>query len=33
VDPRQRNRAGRRPIDLAREQGHFAIVKALVRFE
>jgi len=33
VDPRQRNRAGRRPIDVARERGYPAIVKRLERFE
>jgi len=33
VDPRQRNRAGQRPIDVARERDHAEIVKLLERFE
>jgi ankyrin repeat protein len=33
VDPRQKNRASKRPIDVAREQGHAQIVKLLERFE
>ena len=33
VDPRQRNRAGQRPIAVAREGGHDAVVKLLERFE
>jgi len=33
VDPRQRNRAGKRPIEVARERGYPEIVKLLERFE
>jgi hypothetical protein len=33
VDPRRRNRAGKRPIDLARELKDPATVKLLERFE
>ena len=33
VDPRQRNRAGKRPIDVARERGYAEIVKQLTGFE
>jgi hypothetical protein len=33
VDPRRRNRAGKRPIDLARELGDRQMVKLLERFE
>jgi hypothetical protein len=33
VNPRQRNRAGKRPIDVAREQEHRDVVKLLERFE
>jgi hypothetical protein len=33
VDPRQRNRAGKRPFDVARERGYPALVKLLERFE
>ena len=33
VDPRQRNREGKRPIQIARERGYFEIMKLLERFE
>jgi ankyrin repeat protein len=33
VDPRRRNRAGQRPIDLARERGYDEVVRLLERFE
>jgi ankyrin repeat protein len=33
VDPRLRNRAGKRPTDVARERGYADIVKLLERFE
>lgn len=33
VDPRQRNRAGQRPIDVAKERSYAEIVKQLARFE
>ena len=33
VDPRQRNRQGSRPIEIARERGNVAVVKLLERFE
>jgi ankyrin repeat protein len=33
VDPRRRNRAGKRPIDIARELKDPATVKLLERFE
>ena len=33
VDPRLRNRAGKRPIEIARERGYDGLVKQLERFE
>ena len=33
LDPREKNREGKRPIDIARERGYEPIVKLLERFE
>ena len=33
VDPRQRNRAGQRPLDIARERGYPELVKYLQKFQ
>jgi ankyrin repeat protein len=33
LDPRQKNRAGQRPIDVARGRGYAEIVKLLERYE